>query len=95
MMANEQIDAALALCDAATGTAATTEDRPMTEPLTGVRAVHFPADDDGSPDIWQVQAGEYADEPDLVITVHGTDSEGNDIREDIARRIAATLGEDA
>ena len=59
---------------------------------TNVRAVYFPADDDGNPDRWQVQAGEYADEPDVVIVVeHATDGDGNDTREAVAARIVRAL----
>ena len=39
---------------------------------TNARAVYFPDDENWNSDSWQVQAGEYADEPDLVIVVeHG------------------------
>lgn len=68
----------------------------MTEPLTDIRTAYFPADDDGHPDSWQVQAGEYADEPDLVILIeHAVDSEGRDIREQVARKVAGALTETA
>ena len=59
---------------------------------TNARAVYFPDDDNGNPDSWQVQAGEYADEPDLVIVVeHATDEDGNDTREVVAAQIVAAL----
>ena len=41
---------------------------------TNARAVYFPDDDNGNPDSWQVQAGEYADEPDLVIVVDDSEA---------------------
>lgn len=59
---------------------------------TNARAVYFPDDDNGNLDSWQVQAGEYADEPDLVIVVeHATDEDGNDTREVVAAQIVAAL----
>lgn len=59
---------------------------------TDARALYFPADDDGNPDSWQVQAGEYADEPDLVILIeHAVSVEGVDCREAVAREVAALL----
>ena len=65
---------------------------PAMTDYTNVRAVYFPADDDGNPDRWQVQAGEYADEPDVVIVVeHATDGDGNDTREAVAARIVRAL----
>lgn len=58
---------------------------------TTARAVYFPADDDGNPDSWQVQAGEYADEPDLVIVIEHAIGDGYDARESVAREVAALL----
>lgn len=59
---------------------------------TDARALYFPDDDDGNPDSWQVRAGEYADEPDLVIVIeHAVSTEGKDCRESVAREIAALL----
>ena len=60
--------------------------------FTNPRAVYFPADDDGNPDSWQVQAGEYPDEPDVVILIeHAVDDEGVDCRESVALEVAALL----
>lgn len=57
------------------------------------RAIHFSAGDHGNPtDCWHVQAGDYADEPDLDIVIeHAVSIEGVDCRAAVAAEIVRAL----
>ena len=50
---------------------------------------------DGVEEYWEVVAGDYADEPDLVLAIlHAVDSDGHDQGEAVADRVAAALATD-
>lgn len=55
-------------------------------------AVHALLSNDGVDPFWEIRAGDYADEPDLVIVVlHAVDENGQDASAAVAAQIVRAL----